>query len=60
MVLLVTVAGWGFAAVLLLPHLTLLLVSFVPVGTWTIEPVPPAYTLRNYLTLLQDPVRALG
>jgi iron(III) transport system permease protein len=54
----VTVAGWGFAALLLLPHLTLLLVSFVPVGTWTIEPVPPAYTLRNYLTLLQDPVRA--
>jgi iron(III) transport system permease protein len=28
------------------------------VGTWTTEPVPPAYTLRNYLTLVQDPVRA--
>jgi iron(III) transport system permease protein len=55
---LVTVAGWGLVALLLLPHLTLLLVSFVPVGTWTTEPVPPAYTLRNYLTLLQDPVRA--
>jgi len=55
---LLTVAGWGLAALLLLPHLTLLLVSFVPVGTWTTEPVPPAYTLRNYLTLLQDPVRA--
>jgi len=51
-------AGWGLAAVLLLPHLTLLLVSLVPVGTWTIEPLPPAYTLRNYLTLFQDPVRA--
>jgi iron(III) transport system permease protein len=51
-------AGWGLATVLLLPHLTLLLVSLVPVGTWTIEPLPPAYTLRNYLTLLQDPVRA--
>jgi iron(III) transport system permease protein len=51
-------AGWGLAAVLLLPHLTLLLVSLVPIGTWTIEPLPPAYTLRNYLTLLQDPVRA--
>ena len=52
--------GWagGWRRVLLLPHLTLLLVSFVPVGTWTIEPVPPAYTLRNYLTLVQDPVRA--
>jgi len=56
--MLLTVAGWGLAALLLLPHLTLLLVSFVPVGTWTTEPVPPAYTLRNYLTLLQDPVRA--
>jgi iron(III) transport system permease protein len=55
---LLTVAAWGLAALLLLPHLTLLLVSFVPVGTWTTEPVPPAYTLRNYLTLLQDPVRA--
>lgn len=52
------VLGWGLAAVLLLPHLTLLLVSFVPLGTWTTEPVPPAYTLRNYLTLVQDPVRA--
>jgi iron(III) transport system permease protein len=50
--------GWLIAAVLLLPHLTLLLVSLVPIGTWTIEPLPPAYTLRNYLTLVEDPVRA--
>ncbi len=49
--------GWGLAFLLLLPHLTLVLVSFVPVGTWTTEPLPPAYTPRNYLTLLQDPVR---
>ena len=41
-------AGWGLAALLLLPHLTLLLVSFVPVGTWTTEPLPPAYTWTNY------------
>jgi iron(III) transport system permease protein len=52
------VVGWGLALVLLLPHLTLLLVSFVPAGTWTTEPLPPAYTWRNYLTLIQDPVRA--
>ncbi len=52
------VLGWGLAAILLLPHLTLLLVSLVPIGTWTTEPFPPAYTLRNYLTLVQDPVRA--
>ncbi|HEX2218935.1 MAG TPA: iron ABC transporter permease [Gemmatimonadales bacterium] len=50
-------AGWGLAALLLLPHLTLVLVSFVPVGTWTTEPLPPAYTMRNYVTLVQDPVR---
>jgi iron(III) transport system permease protein len=56
--LLLAVVGWSFAVLLLLPHLTLLLVSFVPIGTWTTEPLPPAYTLRNYLTLVQDPVRA--
>lgn len=50
--------GWGLAAMLLLPHLTLVLVSLVPVGTWTTEPLPPAYTLGNYLTLARDPVRA--
>jgi iron(III) transport system permease protein len=54
----VAVLGWGLALFLLLPHLTLLLVSFVPTGTWTTEPVPPAYTWRNYLVLIQDPVRA--
>jgi iron(III) transport system permease protein len=52
------VVAWGLAAVLLLPHLTLLLVSFVPLGTWTTEPLPPAYTLRNYLALVTDPVRS--
>jgi iron(III) transport system permease protein len=56
--LVVGALGWGLALLLLLPHLTLLLVSFVPVGTWTTEPVPPAYTWRNYLTLIEDPVRA--
>jgi iron(III) transport system permease protein len=50
--------GWMLALFLLLPHLTLLLVSFVPAGTWTTEPVPPAYTWRNYLALVQDPVRS--
>ena len=52
------VLGWALAVLLLLPHLTLLLVSFVPLGTWTTEPLPPAYTWRNYLTLFEDPVRA--
>jgi iron(III) transport system permease protein len=49
--------GWGLALLLLLPHLTLVLVSFVPVGTWTTEPLPPVYTLNNYVALVQDPVR---
>jgi iron(III) transport system permease protein len=52
-----TVLAWGLTALLLLPHLTLLLVSFVPIGTWTVEPLPPVYTIQNYLTLVQDPVR---
>ena len=51
------VLSWALATVLLLPHLTLFLVSFVPVGTWTTEPLPPAYTVGNYLTLVADPVR---
>ena len=55
--LLAGVAGWGLATLLLLPHLTLVLVSFVPVGTWTTEPLPPAYTWDNYATLVLDPVR---
>jgi iron(III) transport system permease protein len=51
------IVGWGLALLLLLPHLTLVLVSFVPVGTWTTEPLPPAYTVNNYVALVQDPVR---
>ncbi len=51
------VVGWSFALLLLLPHLTLLLVSFVPVGTWTTQVVPPEYTLANYGVLITDPVR---
>lgn len=50
--------GWAFAIVLLLPPLTLVLLSFVPVGTWTVETVPPAYTTGNYLSLLREPERA--
>lgn len=49
--------GWGFAILLLLPHATLLLVSFVPAGTWTTQAVPPEYTLANYGVLVTDPVR---
>src|SRR5213592_3005442 len=34
---LATAAGWLFATLLLLPHLTLALVSLVPYGSWTTE-----------------------
>ncbi len=54
----VAALAWSLAGLLLLPHLTLLLVSFVPIGTWTVEPIPPVYTLQNYVALLHDPVRA--
>ncbi len=55
--ILTSAGAWLLATVLLLPHATLLLVSLVPVGTWTIEAIPPAYSLRNYATLVTDPVR---
>jgi iron(III) transport system permease protein len=49
--------AWVGALALALPHLALLLVSLVPRGTWTIEPVPPVLSLGNYATLFRDPVR---
>lgn len=49
--------AWTLAVVLTLPLATLVLVSLVPRGTWTVEALPPAYTLGNYRALLADPVR---
>lgn len=49
--------AWAVAVVLMLPHLTLLLVSFVPLGTWTTEVLPPRYTTGNYLALVSEPER---
>lgn len=54
---LVSGLGWGFAIFLLLPHLTLLLVSFVPFGTWTTQFLPPEYTFGNYAALVSEPER---
>ena len=51
------VGGWLLAILLLLPHATLLLLSFVPVGTWTVEALPPRYTMANYSALAGDPER---
>jgi iron(III) transport system permease protein len=49
--------GWILAAVLLLPHATLVLVSFVPRGTWTVEILPPVLDLSNYGSLFSEPER---
>jgi iron(III) transport system permease protein len=54
--------GWGMAAAalavvvfLLLPHATVLLVAFVPEGTWTTQLFPPEYTTENFRALFTDP-----
>jgi iron(III) transport system permease protein len=53
--------GWALTAlasalilILLLPHATVLLVSFVPEGSWTTQFFPPVYSLENYLSLFSD------
>jgi iron(III) transport system permease protein len=49
--------GWIAAVVLTLPLATLLLVSFVPRGTWTVEALPPVYSGVNYLAMVREPAR---
>jgi iron(III) transport system permease protein len=49
--------AWGLAIVLLLPHATLVLVSLVPRGTWTIEILPPVLTVGNYVSLVTETER---
>ncbi|HVS16735.1 MAG TPA: iron ABC transporter permease [Thermoanaerobaculia bacterium] len=50
-------AGWGAALVLLLPHLTLILLSLVPPHTWTVEALPPVLDWSNYRVLATEPER---
>lgn len=54
---LATAAGWALACLLLLPHLTLALVSLVPYGTWTTEALPPVLSLVNYQRLFGEAAR---
>jgi len=54
---LATMAGWGLAVLLLLPHLTLILVSLVPYGAWTTEILPPVMNLANYRRLFSEAER---
>ncbi len=49
------VAGVGGVLFLLLPHLTLVLVSFVAEGSWTTQTLPEEFTLANYASLVSEP-----
>ena len=51
------VTGWIAALILTLPLATLVLVSFVPRGTWTIEALPPVFSGVNYLAMVREPAR---
>lgn len=50
-----TAGATALVGFLLLPHLTVLLVSFVPEGTWTTQLFPPEYSTVNYRGLFTDP-----
>jgi iron(III) transport system permease protein len=52
---LLTCAAFFVVLVLILPHLTVLLVSFVPEGTWTTEIIPPVYSIANYRLIFGEP-----
>jgi iron(III) transport system permease protein len=53
----VTAGGWLLGVLLLLPHATLLFLSFVPAGSWTVEPLPPRFSGGNYVALLTESER---
>jgi iron(III) transport system permease protein len=41
--------------ILLLPHVTILILSLVPDGTWTWQTYPTVFNMENYLLLFNDP-----
>lgn len=47
-------AGCCVTLCLVLPHLTIILMSFVQDGTWTYQILPPAYTTENYIRLITE------
>ena len=55
-------AGWGLALLLLLPHLTLAVMSLVPRASWTTELLPPELSLVNWRTFAgsAEALRPLG
>lgn len=55
-------AGWAGTLLLLAPHLTLIVLSLVPRGTWTTELLPPELGLDNWRKLAggAEPLRPVG
>ncbi|MEP6590483.1 MAG: iron ABC transporter permease [Gemmatimonadota bacterium] len=49
--------AWLATGWLLLPHLALLMVSFVPIGAWSTTALPTAWTVGNYVALVAEPQR---
>lgn len=47
----------ALTAWLLLPHLALVVVSFVAPGAWTNTALPTSYTAGNYVALVSEPAR---
>lgn len=52
---LVNAVGILLVFFLVLPQLTVVLISFVRNGTWTWQTLPPVYTMENYANLFRDP-----
>ena len=45
----------SFLLILVLPVATLVLVSFASEGQWTVQTLPPSYTVANYVKIFSDP-----
>jgi iron(III) transport system permease protein len=48
-------AGLALSIFLLLPHATIVLLSFARVSDWTTQILPPSYTIENYTRLFAEP-----
>jgi iron(III) transport system permease protein len=55
---LATIAGVTFSILLVLPILTLVVVSFAQEGSWTTQTLPSVYTLANYHRIATEPQSA--
>lgn len=55
MQILATLGGILFSIVLVLPVITLVVVSFAQEGSWTTQAFPSAYTVANYARLFSEP-----